>query len=308
MAKTTAPRRDLHREITDKIIADLRAGVPTWLRPWQDNGKAVGLRMPQNAVSHRPYSGINILMLWSAAAERGFADPRWLTFKQALELGGNVRKGEKGNQVVFAKQIEVEDDKAPDGTRRVSFLKHYTVFNVSQCDGLGDAFRPVDAPADGAPTWCPDHERNELAEAAIAAIGADVRHGGNQAYYHRILDQIVLPEPRQFDDAGAYYATSLHEHIHWTGAPHRLDRTKGKRFGDTFYAFEELVAELGSAFVCAELGVRGRLQHAQYIAGWIKALDGDTGAIVSAASHASRAVAWIRDAVNAAPAELAAAA
>jgi antirestriction protein ArdC len=284
--------RNLHKEITDRIVARLKAGVVPWRQPW--SGKGFGV-MPRNALTQRAYSGANVILLWSRAQESGFQAPLWLTFKQALELGGNVRKGEKGETVIYVSKVIRTDD---DGQKRaIPFLKAYTVFNVAQCDNL--PAKIVD-PNASARKWNND-ARDALAEAFIHTSGATVRHGEARAYYSPIGDFVNLPAFETFKSASLYYGVAFHELGHWTGAEKRLNRTFGKRFGDRSYAVEELVAELTSAFLCGEFGFDNDGVDADYIATWIKLLEEHEKVIVAAAAAASRAVEFMREAAIAAP-------
>src|SRR6267142_2130061 len=216
--------RNLHQEITDRIVARLKAGVVPWRQPW--SGKGFGV-MPRNALTQRAYSGANVLLLWSRAQESGFAAPLWLTFKQALELGGNVRKGEKGETVIYVSKVIRTDD---DGERRaIPFLKAYTVFNVAQCDNL--PAKVTDLSAAQARATNPN-ARDDLADAFMASTGATVRHGEARAYYQPAGDFVNLPAFATFKSASLYYGVAFHELGHWTGADKRLGRTFGKRFGD----------------------------------------------------------------------------
>jgi antirestriction protein ArdC len=279
-----AQRPALYQEITDKIIAQIEAGILPWAQPWA-GGPA--LSMPVNATTHRSYSGINILLLWDALFQRGFDRNRWLTFKQALSVGGNVRKGEHGTTVVFADRFTPKgEQEAPSGkegeARSIPFLKRFTVFNIAQCEGL---------PAEMTATPAPVSHRFpiESAELLIQASGAVFQRGGEQAYYHTGGDYIRVPEQDSFFEPINFYRTALHELTHWSGAKHRLDRDFSKRFGDEAYAREELVAEMGSAFLCATLGITPTVRHADYIGNWLTVLKNDARAIISAASHASKA-------------------
>jgi len=286
--------RNLHKEITDRIVARLKAGVVPWRQPWSNKGFGV---MPRNAVTNRAYSGANVILLWSRAQESAFTDPRWLTFKQALELGGHVRKGEKGETVIYVSKVIREDD---DGVRRaIPFLKAYTVFNVSQCDNLP---AKVTNP-DGAQRVINPNARDELADAFIASTGADYRHGEARAYYQPAGDFVNMPAFETFKSASSYYGVAFHELGHWTGAEKRLNRTFGKRFGDRAYSAEELVAELTSAFLCAEFAFDNDGADAAYIAHWVQFLEEHDKAIVAAAAAASRAVEFMREAAIAAPSE-----
>lgn len=228
-------------------------------------------------------------MLWASAAMQGFENPLWITYKQAAELGGHVRKGEKGTQVVYANTVvrQETDDTGNDLVTTIPFLKTYTVFNASQVEGLPERFYKPHPVISGSST------RIELAEQFFRATGAVIRNGGNAAYYSPSQDHIQLPEFTSFFNAEGYYATLAHEMTHWTKHASRLNRDfGGKRFGDAGYAMEELVAEIGAAFLCADLGItpETREDHAAYIATWIKVLRSDKRAIFTAAGHAQRAV------------------
>ena len=280
--------KDVYTRITDQVVAELEKGVKPWLKPWSAEHAAGRITRPLrfNAV---PYQGINVLMLWSAAVASGYAAPIWMTFRQAKELGGHVRKGEKGQLVVYADRIRrTERDEATgeEAEREIPFMKGYTVFNAEQIEGL-----PAQYTALAEPRLDPV-ERIERAEEFFAALGADIRHGGNQAFYALGGDYVQMPPFESFRDAESYYATLAHEAAHWTRHASRLDRDFGrKRWGDEGYAMEELVAELGAAFVSADLDLtpEPREDHASYIASWLKVLKDDKRAIFSAAGHAQRA-------------------
>ena len=281
--------KDCYSRITGKIIADLEQGVRPWLKPWSVEHAAGRITRPlrHNGV---PYQGINVVMLWSAATEKGYACPLWLTFKQALELGGNVRKGETGELVVYANRITrtETDDQGDEQLREIPFMKGYTVFNAEQCDGLPAHFS---APAE-TPALSPA-ERIEQADRFFAATGADIRHGGTRAYYAEQADYVQMPPFETFRDAESHAATLAHELTHWTKHKTRLARDFGRvRFGDEGYAREELVAELGAAFLSADLAITPEVRddHAAYIGHWLEALKNDTRLIFSAAAHAQRAV------------------
>ena len=287
-ARTGRDRTSLYQEITDKIIAQLEAGRVPWVQPWGTTAAKAPLAMPKNASTGRSYSGINVLILWGSVIEHGFPVQGWLTFRQALSLGGNVRKGEKGSPVVYAdtmRRTETDDATGDETERAIPFLKAYTVFNVEQIEGLPEHFHAL-AHASRNPD-----ERIAGAETFFAATRADIRHGGDCAYYSPALDYIQMPPFEAFGNAEGYYATLSHECTHWTGDAKRLDRTFGKKFGDDNYAREELVAELGSAFLCAslELTPETREDHASYLAHWLKVLKEDKRAIFQAAAHAQRA-------------------
>lgn len=299
-AASGAPlRADVYARVTDRIVEDLSRGVRPWAKPWtapagQERAR-ITLPLRGNGT---PYRGINVLLLWGAALERGFSAPMWMTYRQAQELGGQVRKGESGSLVVFANRVtrtETGDDGA-DVEREIPVMKGYTVFNVEQIDGLPERFRlrPAPLPDAGEPVapGAPAIEPHAEAEAFFAGTGADFRHGGAQAFYAPSRDLIQLPPVAAFRDAEAYAATRAHELVHWTGHPSRNARAFGKRFGDQAYAFEELVAELGAAFLCAHLGVTAQVRedHAAYLSHWLQVLQRDKRAIFTAATHAQRAV------------------
>ena len=288
---TAIGRDTIYREITDKIISDFECGIVPWVKPWRSGSGHSSLSLPQNALTKRRYSGINILLLWSALDEKGFAHSQWLTFKQALAMGGSVRKGESGTHVYFADKFVPEKEKQTaqdEGTDLASihFLKRYTVFNVAQCDGLPDGLNVVREPL-------PNCEVVPHAEALIASTGADVRIGGDEAYYVPSEDFIRIPHQSFFVDQINYYRTAFHELGHWTGHKTRLDRSLTTKFGTVDYAREELVAEMSTAFVCASLGIIPTVRHADYIGNWLQVLKEDARAIVRAASLASKACDFI---------------
>ena len=272
-----------YQQVTDRIVADLEAGVATWVKPWRDGGTGV---MPCNAVSRRYYSGVNVLVLWGAALAKGFAVPRWLTYNQAKGCGGNVRKGEKGETVFFVTRITKEGENGEREFRPI--MRYYTVFNVAQCDGIPAKYLGKEEREKT------EVERIAAAEGLLKETGAKVLHGGNSAFYSHGDDSITLPPIEAFETVQHYYATSLHEHAHWTGHKDRLAREFGKRFGDQAYAAEELVAELGAAFLCAHLGIEGELRHSEYIGSWIQLLKDNPRAIFTAASKASAAADYLR--------------
>jgi len=297
-------RVDVYQKITDQIVCELEKGVRPWLKPWNAEHAAGRISRPLRG-NGIPYRGINILMLWSAAMEKGFAAPIWMTFKQALEFNAHVRKGEQGSLVVYADKIiraETDADTGEESERAIPFMKGYTVFNVEQIDGLPERFYAKAEPRGESV------QRIERVEAFFAATGAVVRHGGNRAYYSIGTDHVQMPPIEAFRDAESYYATRAHETTHWTRHKSRLDRDFGrKRFGDEGYAIEELVAELGSAFLSADLDLTPEVRddHAAYIASWIKVLKDDKRAIFSAASHAQRAADFLHGLQQSASAEAA---
>lgn len=282
-------RQSLYAEVTARVIAELEAGRLPWVQPWER--ARCGCTMPHNAGTGRAYSGINVLILWAAVVEGGYASQAWLTYRQAQAAGGNVRKGEKGTTVCYADRFTPRDEetKARDEDREartVAFLKRFTVFNVDQCEGLPETF-----------TSLPDHpaeaEMVPHAEALIRATGADFRIGGDQAFYAPQLDFIAVPPKAAYPEPINWYRTALHELGHWTGHDSRLARDLSGSRGGKAYAREELVAEMASAFTCASLSIRPTVRHADYIGAWLEVLREDERAIFRAASQASKAANYL---------------
>jgi antirestriction protein ArdC len=281
-------KASLYQEVTDKIIAKMEQGRVPWVQPW--GGAKAGLGLPKNATTGRRYSGVNILILWGAVIEKGFAHQHWLTFRQALDLGGNVRKGEHGTTVCYADRFipkgEIERAaKNGEEPEAVPFLKRFTVFNVAQCDGLERL--------QGEPEPLPEREIVPHAEALIAATGAHIRIGGDRAFYVPSGDYICVPPQPAFFEQINFYRTCYHELSHWSGAAHRLNRDLSGRFGSKSYGREELVAEMASAFICASLNIVPTVRHADYLGAWLEILSEDNRAIFRAASHASKAADYI---------------
>jgi antirestriction protein ArdC len=288
---TTTDRKDVYARVTDRIISDLEQGVRPWMKPWNAEHAAGRITRPLRH-NGTPYRGMNVLLLWGEAVSKGYAAPIWMTYKQAQELGANVRKGEHGALVVYANTVTMTDtdDKGQDIEREIPFMKGYTVFNVEQVDGLPVHYyaQPVNP--------LPLSERIEHADSFIKATAAAIRHGGNSAYYSPDRDAVQMPPFEAFRDKESYYATALHELTHWTKHEKRLNRSFGRqRFGDAGYAREELVAELGSAFLCADLGLTPEIRddHAAYLGHWLTILKDDKRAIFSAAAHAQRAADYL---------------
>ncbi|MCA9094028.1 MAG: DUF1738 domain-containing protein [Planctomycetaceae bacterium] len=290
-ATATTPRVDIRSRVTNQIIEKLEAGIRPWFKPWNAEHAAGRITRPLRHTGV-PYQGANILMLWMSAESQGFACPYWMTYQQAKELGGHVKKGEHGSPVVYAatfKKTETGDD-GQEVEEEIPFLKEYTVFNAEQCEGLPKHFYALAEP----PTE--KLERIEQADRFYANTGARIEQGGNRAYYALEPDYVRMPLFETFRDAESYAATLAHELTHWTRHPSRLNRDLGrKKWGDAGYAMEELVAELGSAFLCADLNITPELRedHASYIHEWLQVLQADTGAIFTAASHASKAVEYL---------------
>jgi antirestriction protein ArdC len=283
-------KADLYTETTAKIIAELEAGRFPWVQPW-GAAQTTGPGLPRNALTGAPYSGINILLLWGEVITKGYPSQAWLTFKQALAAGGCVRKGEHGATVVYADRFTPDAEKARaaetgEDARSVPFLKRYTVFNVSQCEGLRPGLTQDPAPL-------PDRQLIPHAEALIKATGADFRIGGDRAFYAPGPDYVQVPPQPAFFNQINFYRTCFHELSHWTGHVSRLNRDQSKRFGTGEYAREELVAEMGAAFVCATLGIVPTVRHADYLGGWLEVLREDNRAIFRAASQASKAADYL---------------
>lgn len=281
-------RPDLYARVTEAIVADLERGVRPWTRPWSSEALAGRVSRPRRACG-APYSGINVILLWCEAVAQGYRASTWMTFRQAQALGGHVRKGAHGATVVYANRIRRTDTTAGGAAveRSVPFLKAYTVFNAEQVEGLPAAFEGPPPQAGLSPAL-----RMSRAEAFFAATGAEIRVGGTQAYYAIGPDHVQIPPFGAFNDPEAYYATLAHECVHWTRHPSRLDRDLGRRrWGDDGYAREELVAELGAAFLCADLGLEltPRRDHADYIGSWLEVLRADRRCIFAAAAQAQRA-------------------
>ncbi len=271
---------DAYQEITDRIIAALERGTVPWRTPWRARGH-------RNARTDRPYRGINTLVLQMAALERGWNDPRWLTYRQAQAAGGHVRRGEHGTRVVLWKWIEKQDSPDPERPEHYPLLRLFTVFNVRQCRGL--KLPPLAGGGDG-----PEPLERAEAIAGGYAGGPTVHHDAGGAYYLPAKDEVHLPPRDAFGDAHGYYATLFHELAHSTGHPGRLAREgyeTAARFGSERYSQEELVAEFAAAFLGSEAGIDpSRVeQSASYIASWLKALEDDRRLAVVAAGQAQRA-------------------
>ena len=293
MGRITDNRADVYQEITDQMIAFLEAGTRPWLKSW-NGSTAPNIPLRSTGV---PYRGINVLTLWMVAMTKDYASPHWLTFKQALALGGCVRKGEKGSTVVLANKIEVDDkgerggERGEDGKRQVAFLKRYTVFNAEQIDGI-EAKYPAPAPIITATNL--DARDAEL-DALFSRVPVTVRHHGSQPYYQPSGDHVVMPEFADFHTGDDYYSTLAHELCHATGHVDRLARPSLISTKREDYAREELVAELGAAFVSGAIGIKlhDREDHAAYLASWLQALRNDKRCIFTAATQAQAAADWL---------------
>ncbi len=290
-ARAGSGRTSLYDDITGKIIAELEAGRAPWVQPWGSASTKAPLAMPRNAATGRHYSGINVLILWGAVIQHGFPGQSWLTFRQALSLGGNVRKGEHGTTVVYADRFTPEDEKrraleTGDEAHAIPFLKRYTVFNVAQCDGLPDDIATVAPPP-------PPGLIEPRVEALIRATGVDFRIGGNRAFYVPSQDYVMVPPPQAYFEPINWHRTALHELGHASGHHSRLNRDLSGSFGTRLYSVEEITAELIAAYSCAALGIVPTVRHADYIGAWLETLREDSRAIVRAASQASKAADWL---------------
>ena len=293
------PRPDVYQQVTDRIIQYLEDGIRPWIKPWQAAHVAGHVSRPLR-YNGTPYRGINTVMLWMASMQAGYETPLWLTYKQAQSLGAQVRKGEKGAPVVYADTFRKEVTKDTGETetpspsyRRIPFLKAYTVFNAEQIEGLPAHYNAKTEPLE------PD-ARLSQGEAFIQQAGATISHGGDSAYFSPSGDYIQMPPYERFKNRDGYYNTLTHELTHWTGHESRLNRSLKNRFGSEAYAMEELVAELGSAFLCAELGITAevRTDHADYLGHWLSVLKADKRAIFTASTQAQSAVDWLLPAAS----------
>ncbi|MDT7487280.1 ArdC family protein [Citrobacter koseri] len=276
--KCSQNKTDIYQTVTDNIIKALESGVKPWKCPWRRNGLVSGI--PSNYTTGDTYSGINIMLLWCGAAQQGFQDSRWMTYNQAKSAGAQVRKGERGTMAIFYKTLEKE--RGDGEVEHIPMLKHFIVFNAQQIDGLPQD----DSDAQSVPdTFDPLPQVESLFEHS----GAKITERGQQAFFRPATDEIYLPERHLFSKAEDFYATGLHELVHWSGHKPRLNRDMKGRFGSEEYAFEELIAELGSAFLMADLGLDGDVQHESYIASWLTKLRNDKRYIFQAASAASKA-------------------
>jgi antirestriction protein ArdC len=280
---TATEKRDVYETVTSQIIKAIEKGVGNWRMPWHTSGAyAVG---PINAISRKPYRGINTVCLWATAQASSYERGEWATYQQWQSVGAQVRKGEKASTVVLWKFANTgETDDSERSGSRLLFTRGYAVFNVGQVDGFNLK-----------PDKINQLERIDQAEAFFKGIGADLRHGGNQAFYSLASDHIQMPAFQAFKENVSYYSTLAHEHTHWTAKADRCDRQLGKRFGDSAYAAEELIAELGAAFTCAHVGLstEPRADHAQYIQSWLRVLKADKRAIFTAASKAQQAADYL---------------
>lgn len=282
---------DLYQSVTNQIIAALEAGTVPWRHPILGSGEDA---MPKNLNSGRTYSGVNVFTLALTAWDKGYGSPWWLTYRQAVERGGHIRKGEKSSLVVFWKQLKVADKQTGE-PKHVPMLKSFRVFNAEQCEGV--AF-PPEAPLEISETAFTPHEKAEALATGLID-GPTIEHRGDRAFYRPSQDLIRLPGGERFVSNEDYYSTLFHELVHATGHSSRLDRgldSNLRPFGSVDYSKEELIAEMGAACLCAVAGIVPATldQHAAYIAGWLKKLRNDKRLVVSAAGSGQKAADWIR--------------
>jgi len=288
-------KKDARDYLREQWLLDLESGVAPWAKPWKCKGGACG--RPRNFESKRPYSGLNTFTLLWEAMNKGYVHNDWLTFAGVQRLGGQVKKGEHGTWVLqpvpasFTKKVKDGDGKEQEEEVKYFRFRGLRVFNVDQTTlelpppPKEETAEEVQARLDGVDSF-------------IQALGARIGHGGDRAYYSPDSDRIQLPPFESFVDAASYYATSLHEHAHWTGHTSRLDRDLKGWHNTTSYAQEELVAEMAAAFLCLDLGIEGKLQHREYIGCWVKHLQEQKDAIFKAAAAAEKAAAWMMEQVK----------
>jgi antirestriction protein ArdC len=289
--------QEIIEQVVNQIIEEIENGTLPWCKPWKTGSAGLNLGGFALPLRHtgEAYRGINILSLWCAASAKGYRARHWMTFRQAIELKGCVRKGEKATGIIYA-DVSRKTEETPDGEtveKSFAFLKAYSVFNAEQIDGLPEKFyakTPAPAPAEII------EEPKEVlvipGQEWLDTVPAVLRHGGDRAYFSPSQDFIQMPQAEAFKSGQAYTSTLIHELTHWTGHKSRLDRLEHKRWGDDHYAFEELVAELGAAFGCANLGLVPAIRedHAPYLSHWLKQLKADPKALMSAAAKASQAI------------------
>lgn len=280
-------KRDIYQEVTDTIIQSLESGTVPWRKPW--SAKKSKLVSPTNVISQETYNGVNIPLLWATQHAKGYESQQWLSFKQAQALGGSVKKGEKSSTIVYFKMIDPKDSKDPE--KRIPYLRFHPVFNLQQCDGLESHLKSEMSEArstSGAETI-------ETIDNLIKSTCANIRHiEQDRAYYSPGEDRITMPEKHQFENTDSYYSVLFHELTHWTGHKSRLNRESSK----TTYAFEELVAELGSSFLSHEHKLDYKDQASAYIEAWLKDLKSDKKYIIKASTQAKKAVKFIKTGEN----------
>lgn len=302
MAGKLKERFDVYQVVTDRIIAQLEKGCVPWVKPWETMTKAGGTALtsaffPVNGKTGRAYTGVmNTLLLWMTADEKGYRSNKWYTFNQVKELGYSVKGGEKSTMIFFfePKKKTVINNNGEEEDKIFPFVKWFFMFNAEQTTIPEEHVAAPEKPV------VPENELNPTIETWLDATGIVRRHGGDRAYYSTKLDRVQLPFLKQFTaKSGAenglkhYYSTAFHEYIHATGHKSRLNRIFGKRFGDQAYSAEELVAELGASYLCAQHGVVGELRHAGYIAHWLENMKKDSHFIVTVAGMATKACKYL---------------
>ena len=297
--------RDIYQDVTDKIVTALGQGVAPWIKPWTSTGSSnygPHQPFPINAITRRAYSGINLPLLWAEARLKGFTQDRWLTFNQAKNAGGHIRKGEHSTLAVLYKPMEREeqtesgqpvlDENGQPKVAHFGILRTHFLFNIEQTEGLEtlNATLIETEPSD-------PFQANSAADNLLLTSGAKIVHRpADQAFYHPFRDFIQLPTKTQFHNESGYYATALHELSHWSGHDSRLQRegvVAPSPFGTPGYAFEELVAEMGAAFLCAHCGIQGELRHEGYLESWLSLLKADKRAIFRASGQARTASEYV---------------
>lgn len=276
---------NVYEQVTDRIIAQLEGGIIPWRKEWKSTGHS---SIPTNYATGKAYRGINVLLLMAAAFD---GDARFLTYKQAQAIGAQVRKGEKGTPIVFWSTFEGKESD-DDEKRRIPFMRTYTVFHISQCDGI-----PQELPFD-APPFEPIPAAQQLVDAYLDREHLELRHGGDRAFYSVTLDYVQMPARESFHTPDGYYSNLFHECAHSTGHKSRLARDSDHKFGSELYSKEELCAELAAAYLCAETGISNALieaNHAAYIQSWLRALKNDKTMLIAAAQRAQRAADRIAD-------------
>lgn len=293
-------KNSLYVRVTKQFLDALRNGTTPWIKPWIEQSYS---SIPVNAITERTYSGINVTILWTTANDRGFCSDRWLTFNQASNVGGRIRKGQKGTVAILFRDIRVKSKRGlTDQTsteedepvvRKLRLIRSYTLFNVEQCENLPERIR------DGSPTdsCTPEWDSHNEAEKFIRNTGATVYYKGENAIYAPKDDFIRMPPLSNFTSSAGYYSTIFHELIHWTGHKNRLNRpgiVGRNKISNEGYAFEELIAEIGSAFLCADLKIPGDLRHQGYVVSWIKILENNPRAIFHASAFAWQAFKFLQ--------------
>lgn len=285
-----ANSKELYANVTAQVITQMEKGVLPWVRPWSQSVGGRARMQPHNLASNRHYHGVNVIIL--SIMQGMYPTGAWATYKQLCEMGGQVRKGEKATHIVYFDKVEVKDRTSsdPDATKRIPLLRSFAVFNAAQADwGDVDPFKGDFSAVQDETT----SDEMPDARTTINATGAMIRHGGDSAFYAPGPDRIQMPPRKAFHEATRYYAVMFHELTHWTAHASRCDRKLGDRFGNPAHAFEELVAELGAAFLCAEHGIDAQTEHANYLGHWLRALKDDDQAIFKAAGLAQKAATFI---------------